>query len=130
MLSLDHSFTPGKAYIGLPDMKNYLRTSTIFQAFQCAFLEQFFIFVLGQAIDELCRKEDDTKSLTGQKSGLKIAILNLIKVNGKYLVGFFLTKNQEVDSKRVTDFLQVYDYFSSRSKFIHGFPFPPLLSSR
>lgn len=47
------------------------------------------------------------RSLTDQKAGLKISILNLKKVNGKYLVGFFLTKNQETQSKRVIDFIQV-----------------------
>ena len=73
------------------------------------------IIILGEAINEICEKPetvdtevaDSNESLTGQKSGLKISILNLLKHNAKYLIGYFLMKNQDDNSKRVTDFLQV-----------------------
>lgn len=68
-----------------------------------------FIILSGDAINEMCSKEikDSGDSITNQKSGLKIAILNLLKMNGKYLIGYYLIKNDERRSKQVTDFLQV-----------------------
>ena len=71
------------------------------------------IIILGEAINEICEKPEtvDTEvadlneSLTGQKSGLKISILNLLKHNAKYLIGYFLMKNQDDNSKRVTNFI-------------------------
>ena len=73
------------------------------------------IIILGEAINEVCEKPetvdtevaDSNESLTDQKSGLKISILNLLKHNAKYLIGYFLMKNQDDNSKKVTDFLQV-----------------------
>ena len=60
------------------------------------------ILNLGEAIIEICEKPetvdtevaDSNESLTGQKSGLKISILNLLKYNAKYLIGCFPMKNQ------------------------------------
>ena len=73
------------------------------------------IIILGEEINKICERSetvdtevaDSNESLIGQKSGLKISILNLLKHNAKYLIGYFLMKNQEDNSKRVTDFLQV-----------------------
>ena len=71
------------------------------------------ITILGAAIDQLCDKGGETgqnsKSITDQKSGLKINILNVLKLSGKFLIGHFLIKNQESRSKDVTNFLQVLD---------------------
>ena len=57
----------------------------------------------------MCDKEDgvDVTNVTNQKSGLKISILNLLKINGKYLIGFYLMNNEEQKSQRVQGFLQV-----------------------
>lgn len=72
------------------------------------------ILNLGEAIIEICEKPetvdtevaDSNESLTGQKLGLKISILNLLKYNAKYLIGCFPMKNQGNSSKSVNDLLQ------------------------
>ena len=49
--------------------------------------------VLCRAIEELCEQEDEELkklTITGQKSGLKLSILNLLKLTGDQLVGYFL----------------------------------------
>ena len=77
------------------------------------------ITVLGRAIDRLSEKSnDDDKetaelSITGQKSGLKISILNLLKLTAKFLIGHFLIKNQDERSKAVVDFIQVLKLFEN-----------------
>ena len=43
-------------------------------------------------------------NVINQKSGLKISILNLLKINGKHLIGFYLMNNQE---HKLQSFLQV-----------------------
>jgi len=52
-------------------------------------------------------------SIKSQKSGLKVNILNLLKLSAKFLVGHFLVKNEEIRSTNVTNFIQVlklYEY--------------------
>ena len=59
------------------------------------------ILILGQAINLISeRNEKDVNhiSITGQKSGLKISILNLIKLSAKFLIGHFLMENLETNS--------------------------------
>lgn len=50
-------------------------------------------------------------SVTGQKSGLKVSILNLLKCTAKFLTGYFLMQNSDARSQRVVDFLQVLKLF-------------------
>lgn len=82
-------------------------------------LSNCVIFLLsGDAIATLCRKGDKSdQTITDQKSGLKITILNLLKINEKYLIGYFLMKNEEEKSKKVSDFLQVI----SKSLMLHSY---------
>ena len=46
-----------------------------------------------------------------KKSASKIAIFNLMKLCSKYLIGYFLVKNMDSNSKHITDFLQVLKLF-------------------
>lgn len=71
------------------------------------------ISILERAIDTLCEKEkgETCSGVTDQKSSLKIAVLNLLKLVSKYLIGHFLVKNLDEHSKCVTDFLQVLKLF-------------------
>ena len=69
------------------------------------------ITILGQAINKLCEKPEDNTGITAQKSASKVAILNLLKLCAKYLIGHFLGKNLDVNAKHVTDFLQVLKLF-------------------
>ena len=77
------------------------------------------ITLFGEAVNVLCTKErggddDDAEDLqtagctiTGQKSSLKISILNLVKSNAQLLMGHFLMHNQDKQKDQVVDFLQV-----------------------
>ena len=68
------------------------------------------ITILGEAINSISEKHDedlDHLSVTAQKSGLKVSILNLLKLTGKYLTGYFLVKDDDKRSQRVVDFLKV-----------------------
>lgn len=47
-------------------------------------------------------------SITDQKSGFKVNILNLLKLTAKFVVGNFIVKISEVKSKQVTDFIQAF----------------------
>ena len=74
------------------------------------------ITVLGRAINQLCEKSTDgdvatAVTVTGQKSGLKINILNLLKLTAKLLIGHFLIQNLDARSKMVVDFVQVLRLF-------------------
>ena len=78
------------------------------------------ITILGQAVSELCEKsmqEDiDGTSILDQKSGLKVSILNLLKLTANFLMGYFLVKCMDQEEKRVSEFLKVLksyenDYF-------------------
>ena len=46
--------------------------------------------VLAEAINKLCNQEVSENSVSDQKSGLKISLLNLIKLTGYILIGHFL----------------------------------------
>ena len=75
------------------------------------------ITVLGRAINQLCEMSTDgdnmptTVTVTGQKSGLKVNILNLLKLTAKLLIGHFLIQNLDARSKMVVDFVQVLRLF-------------------
>ena len=75
------------------------------------------VTVLGRAINQLCEKSTDgdnmptTVTVTGQKSGLKVNILNLLKLTAKLLIGHFLIQNLDARSKIVVDFVQVLRLF-------------------
>ena len=74
------------------------------------------ITVLGRAINQLCEKSTDgdvatAVTVTDQKSGLKINILNLLKLTAKLLIGHFLIQNLDARSKMVVDFVQVLRLF-------------------
>lgn len=75
------------------------------------------VSILTEAINNLTDKPTEpatsgnAASITDQKSGLKITIFNLIKFTSKFLIGYFLVKNQGNQSKKVVDFLSVLKMF-------------------
>ena len=77
------------------------------------------ITVLGDAINNLTESAEENEfdelvgSVTGQKSGLKINILNLLKLTAKYMTGYYLMMNMHNKSKSVFDFLQVLKLFEN-----------------
>ena len=52
-------------------------------------------------------------SITDQKSGFKVNILNLLKLTAKFVVDNFIVKINEIKSKQVTDFMQVLNLFKN-----------------
>lgn len=72
------------------------------------------ITILGKAINEICKSDesdDDGCSITNQKSPLKLSFFSLLKNNANCLIGYFLMRNKDGYSKRVTDFLNVLELF-------------------
>ena len=72
------------------------------------------IGILGSAVNSLAEKPSEEVNnllVTGQKSGLKVGILNLLKRTAKFMIGYFLVKNLDVRSQRVVEFLQVLKLF-------------------
>ncbi|XP_065681675.1 uncharacterized protein LOC124811063 isoform X2 [Hydra vulgaris] len=68
------------------------------------------ITIVGEAINSLSEKSNEDSDhllLSAQKSGLKISILNLLKLTAKFLIGYFLVKNDDLKSQRVVDLLKV-----------------------
>ena len=66
------------------------------------------ISLLGRAVNTLSdRSLEDRLSVTDQKSGLKVSILNLLKATGKLLIGYFLMQELDARSQQVVEFLQV-----------------------
>ena len=68
------------------------------------------IIILGRAVNSISEKSSDDMnqtSISGQKSGLKVSILNLLKLTSKFLIGHFLVKGSDARAQKVTDFLQV-----------------------
>ena len=60
------------------------------------------IEILCYAVHTLTEKSSEDVyhvSVTGQESGLKVSILNLLKRTAKFLVGYFLVQNSHVRSK-------------------------------
>ena len=59
------------------------------------------IEILGPAVNTLIDRssEDVHVSVTGQKSGLKVSILNLLKCTVKFLIGYFLMQNSDARSQ-------------------------------
>lgn len=66
--------------------------------------------ILSNAINTLCDKDDDEElqhlNLTGQKSGLKVGILNTLKKTANLLVGYYLMKRKDEEAREVMDFLK------------------------
>ena len=73
------------------------------------------MLILGRAINTLCEKDEiqdnDVYGLLSEKSGLKIAILNLLKLVAKYLTGYYLMKRKDDSAQQVVDFLKVLKYY-------------------
>ena len=71
------------------------------------------ITILGNAVNVISEKSDDVQnlSISGQKSGLKVSILNLLKLTAKFLIGHILVKGCDERAKRVTNFLQVLNLY-------------------
>ena len=56
------------------------------------------ISLLGRAVNTLSETSlEDRLSITDQRNGLKVSILNLLKATGKLLIGYFLM--EELDAK-------------------------------
>ena len=74
------------------------------------------ILILGRTIDKICEKPDSeltSHSVSNQKSGLKIGILNLLKKTGHMLISHFLMECEDLKSNRVTEFFKVLKLFES-----------------
>ena len=69
--------------------------------------------VLAEAINKLCKQEVSENSVSDQKSGLKISLLNLIKLTGQMLIGHFLVLQKDSRSEKVVDFLKVFKLFEN-----------------
>ena len=78
------------------------------------------ITILGQAVNEISEKSvaDDVQNnlISNQKSGLKVSILNLLKITANFLMGYFLVNGMDEREKEVVGFLKVLksyenDYF-------------------
>ena len=66
------------------------------------------ITILGNTVNVISENPDDVQdlSISGQKTGLRISILNLLKLMVKFLIGHFLVKGSDERAKRVTLELQ------------------------
>ena len=74
------------------------------------------MLVLGRAINKLCEQPDpelNRMTISGQKSGLKISILNLLKLTGQILIGHFLVQCDDIRSNRIVEFLKVLKLFEN-----------------
>ena len=76
------------------------------------------ISILGTAINKICDKEinDEDMNLTsisGQKSGLKVSIINALKMTSKLIIGYFLMRKEDDRAKDVVDFLKVLKLFEN-----------------
>ena len=74
------------------------------------------ITILDKAVSAVTEKQPDEvpgASITDQKSGLKIYILNLLKKTAHLLMGYFLIKNEDIRSQRVSDFLTVLKLYEN-----------------
>ena len=77
------------------------------------------LFILSETINDICVKVSDPNdvdhgySITNQKSGLKLSILNLLKLVSKYLIGYFLVLNEDKRSPTLADFMRVLKHFES-----------------
>ena len=69
--------------------------------------------VLAEAINKLCKQVVSENSVSDQKSGLKISLLNLIKLTGQMLIGHFLVLQKDLRSEKVVDFLKVFKLFEN-----------------
>ena len=96
--------------------EEYCAQSEVVLSDQCKNAADLFrretITVLGKVIDKLCDKCDDdiganNLSITNQKSGLKISILNMLKLASNYMIGYYLIGNEDERSERVVQFLRV-----------------------
>ena len=69
------------------------------------------ISILAKAVNNLsgnaAHENSSVNSMCDQKSGLKVSILNLLKLTSNFLNGHFLMKNLDARGKQVTDFLVV-----------------------
>ena len=75
------------------------------------------IGILASAAEKLSEKEtskdDDNAVVSNQKSGLKVSILNMIKLTAKFLIGHYLIKNEDMRADHVTMFLKVLKGFEN-----------------
>ena len=68
------------------------------------------ITILEKAVSAVTEKQPDEvpgTSITDQKTGLKVYVLNLLKRKAHLLMGYFLMKNENIRSQRVSHFLTV-----------------------
>ena len=74
------------------------------------------IAILDKVVSAVTEKQPDEvpgASITDQKSGLKVSILNLLNRTAHLLMGYFLMKNEDVRSQRVSDFLTVLKLYEN-----------------
>ena len=68
------------------------------------------IFILNDAINDLCEKPNEEtiqNSTSNQKSGLKVNILNSLKLCAQIIIGHFTVKNENERVSRINEFLNV-----------------------
>ncbi|XP_066914461.1 uncharacterized protein [Clytia hemisphaerica] len=71
--------------------------------------------ILAKAVEIMTQKEveEGSTAVVDQKSGLKLSILNMIKLTGKFLIGHYLINNQDCRSDFVVMFLKVLKSFEN-----------------
>lgn len=76
------------------------------------------ISILALAAEKLSEKDtkedyNNNGAVLNQKSGLKVSILNMIKLTGKYIIGHYLMKNEDKRADYVVMFLKVLKGFEN-----------------
>ncbi|XP_066936229.1 uncharacterized protein, partial [Clytia hemisphaerica] len=72
--------------------------------------------LLVKAVENLTEKDEEELQpgdVVNQKSGLKLSILNMIKLTAKYLIGHYLIENCDLRSQYVVMFLKVLQSFEN-----------------
>ena len=67
------------------------------------------------AVTEKQPDEVPGASITDQKSGMKVYIMNLLKRSANLLMGYFLMKNGDIRSQRVSYFLTVLKLYENET---------------
>ena len=74
------------------------------------------ITILDKAVSKVTEKQPDEvprPSITDQNCGLKVYVLNFLKRTAHLLMGYFLMKNEDIRSQRLSDFLTVLKLYEN-----------------
>ena len=70
--------------------------------------------VLTEAINIYVSRRYQKNFFFDKESGIKISIINLIKLTGQMLIGNFLVLQKDSRSKKVVDLLKVFKLFENQ----------------